>query len=71
MTTKTTETRHPDTCRCPIHAALQLRRDACYRQLALSILGPEAPDDTAKLVDALAAHARTLRPAPSSLPKAA
>jgi hypothetical protein len=54
-----------------MHAALQLRRDACYRQLALAILGPEAPEDTAKLVEALAAHARTLRPAPSSLPKAA
>lgn len=63
--TANTDTTHPDTCRCSIHAALQLRRDACYRQLALAILGPEAPEDTAQLVEALAAHAQKLRPARS------
>ena len=66
----TTDTPHPDTCRCPIHAALQLRRDACYRRLALAILGPDAPTDTAELVQALRLHARRLRPE-RSLPRAA
>ena len=66
-----TDTTHPDTCRCPIHAALQLRRDACYRQLALAILGPDAPDNAAELVEALAAHASKLRPAQQWLPRAA
>jgi hypothetical protein len=69
--TTTTDTRHSDTCRCPMHAAMQLRRDACYRQLALAILGPDAPEDTAQLVEALAAHAQKIRPRQRSLPLAA
>jgi hypothetical protein len=54
-----------------MHAALQLRRDACYRQLALAILGPDAPTDTASLVVALRAHARNFRPEQAYLPQAA
>ena len=67
----TPETTHPDACRCPIHAALQLRRDAAYQQLARTILGPDAPTDTAELVQALQAYARKLRAARTSLPRAA
>jgi hypothetical protein len=62
---------HPYTCRCQLHAALQLRRDAAYRLLAQTILGPGAPTDTAELVEALRAHARHLRPEGSSLAQAA
>jgi hypothetical protein len=46
---------------------MQLRRDACYRQLALAILGPDAPSDTAGLLVALRAHARKFRPEPDTL----
>jgi hypothetical protein len=49
---------HPDTCRCPLHFELQAKRDAAYRHLALSILGPHAPQDSDGLACALAIHAR-------------
>ena len=71
MTAETDDTIHPDTCRCPLHATLQLRRDAAYRHLAQTILGPGAPTDTAELLHALQTHARKLRRATTSLPKAA
>ena len=52
---------HPDTCRCAFHFELQLKRDAAYRRLAQTILGPNAPATSAGLVRALAEHARKLR----------
>ena len=61
---------HPDNCRCPLHAAFQARRDACYMQLARAILGPDAPTDTEEVVEALQIHAQKLRPQ-HSLPQAA
>ena len=58
---------HVQTCRCSLHSQVDARRkliDArrheCYRQLALAILGPEAPADDRGLVRALAEHARYL-----------
>ena len=34
-------------------ASIQRERNAAYRQLALAILGPSAPSNTAALVEAL------------------
>jgi hypothetical protein len=48
---------HPHTCRCSLHAELAARRHECYRQLALAILGPEAPREDLALARALAEHA--------------
>ena len=58
---------HPEMCRCTLHATLQAQRDACYRQLAQTILGPNAPTSSAALAHALADHARSF----AKLPKAA
>jgi hypothetical protein len=55
---------HPNTCNCPLHAALlQARRDARYRELARAILGPAAPKSPIALAQALAAHAEQLKAA--------
>ena len=53
----TSVTPHPDPCRCQAHRTLQARRDACYRHLALAILGPDAPGGAAALACALSARA--------------
>ena len=58
---------HPQTCRCSLHAELAARRHECYRQLALAILGPEAPREDVALARALAEHAAQLKPAGNNI----
>ena len=48
------------TCRCSLHAQLDARRHECYRQLAKTILGPDAPQEDLALVRALTDHAALL-----------
>jgi hypothetical protein len=55
------------TCSCKLHQQLEVRmlearRHACYRQLAHTILGPDAPRDDRALARALADHAKLLAP---------
>jgi hypothetical protein len=57
-----------DSCQCSLHKQNELRqietqRHACYRALARTILGPQAPKNDLGLARALAEHARTLQPA--------
>jgi hypothetical protein len=53
---------HSQTCRCSLHVQLESRRHECYRQLAKAILGPAAPQEDLALVEALAEHAKLLKP---------
>jgi hypothetical protein len=48
---------HPNACRCSLHRQLESRRQNAYRQLALAILGPDAPREDLALARALADHA--------------
>jgi hypothetical protein len=53
--------KHLQTCPCSVHRQIELRRDACYRQLARAILGPSAPAEPKALAEALAEHAKLIR----------
>ncbi|HEX8966400.1 MAG TPA: hypothetical protein VF937_00875 [Chloroflexota bacterium] len=61
-------TTHPLACRCSLHAQIEARRHECYRQLALSILGPAAPREDVALARALAEHAALLSPTDNIIP---
>ena len=55
-------------CRCSLHTELAARRHECYRQLARTILGPEAPREDLALARALAEHAVLLGAAKNVTP---
>ena len=59
---------HPHTCQCSLHMQLAASRHARYRELALAILGPAAPQEDLALAHALAEHAKLLRPAANVTP---
>jgi hypothetical protein len=56
---------HAPVCRCSLHTQIAARRHESYKLLAQTILGPDAPSETAELTRALAEHAKLLAPADS------
>jgi len=60
---------HAETCRCALHQqqALARARHQAYRQLALAILGPDAPREDVALARALADHAGLNQQPPARL----
>jgi hypothetical protein len=60
---------HAETCRCALHQqqALARARHQAYRQLALAILGPDAPREDVALARALADHAGLSQQPPARL----